>query len=107
MAAKRALDYDALSTPKKAKLEQQHPTTPTSSNRLHPQPLTPTQLKTHKPTSNIDVDGFLVTLSPIQNKRFVGELVDGNCSIDLVGWDPQKHSALDKVFNSPSKTDQL
>ena len=46
-------------------------------------------------------------MSPIQNKRFVDELVDGNCSIDLVGWDPQKHSALDKVFSSPSKTVHL
>ena len=78
MAAKRSLAIplgEATSSSKKPKVDEG---------------LTPSELSQSEPVSNICVEGLLVNVSPIKNKRFVGEIVDDTTSIPLVGFDPSK-----------------
>ena len=67
--------------------------------------MTPTQLLSQsEKTSNITVEGLLVNISPIKNKRFVGELIDTQHSIPIVGFDPSKQQA---ISNSDTKEVKL
>ena len=91
MAAKRSLQFslqEAADSSKRFKPDEQ---------------LTPSQLVHSEPTTDLVVGGLLVNVSPIKNKRFVGELVDESESIPLVGFDHVKHQQLLAVAKSPSK----
>ena len=91
----RPLPPEGLSTPKRIKT-------------VETLPLTPTQLLSQKEqTPNITVEGLLVNISPIKNKRFVGELVDAQHSIPIVGFDPSKQQALFTISNSATKEVKL
>ena len=80
---------------------------PSPKRRKTTAPLTPSQLCRSEPTTNITVEGLLVNVSPIKNRRFVGELVDATDRIPIVGFDPSKQRALFTTCKSPKKSVNL
>ncbi len=91
ISAKRSLQTnidDCVSSPKRVKSD--------TSNT----PLTPSVVC--EPASSVSVDGLLVNVSPIKNRRFVAEIVDEKASISLVGFDPANQAKLAELSKNKS-----
>ncbi len=101
---KRSLreDLDDVSTPhKRAKagpvknvpIEEEVSTTKRA--QAGPVPLTPSAIE--EPSTHVSLEALLAQVSPIKNRRFVGELVDEKSSIRLVGFDPVNQAKLEEL----------
>ncbi len=58
-------------------------------------PLTPSAIE--EPSTHVSLEALLAQVSPIKNRRFVGELVDEKSSIQLVGFDPVSQAKLEEL----------
>ena len=84
---KRQLDVDIPTSPPHGTKRPKHQDDPTTSR-----PLTPSRVQ--QPATHVPLDGVLANVSPLKNKRFVGEIVDSTTSIRLVGFDPTTQQQL-------------
>jgi len=53
--------------------------------------------KVSQPMSGMNLEAVLASVSPIKNKRFIGELVDNKKAIGFVGFDPGNQAKLEAL----------
>ncbi len=99
MSSKRTLlqfEEGSISSPSKRIKIQDGTSIPDGETRIKTEePLNPTQID-HS-AKNVSLCALLTSVSPMKNKRFVGELIDEKASISMVGFDPSNQVKLEKL----------
>lgn len=63
-------------------------------------PLTPSTI--NSPSTSVTVEGVSADISPMKNRRFLGEIVDKSTTMDLIGFDEFNRSRLAKMKDQHS-----